>query len=51
MYDLSVTYNLIFFAACVALCVVWLFLTIDIIAARKPKKALKAACMTCGLRR
>lgn len=49
MYDLSVTYNLIFFAACVALCVVWLFLTIDIIAARKPKKALKAACMTCGI--
>lgn len=48
MYDLSVTYNLIFFAACVALCVVWLFLAIDVIATKQPKQALKVACLTLG---
>lgn len=49
MYDLSVRLNLVVFVAFIAVCVIWLFLAIDVIAAKQPKGGLKAACLTLGI--
>ena len=48
MSDLSVTFNLVIFAAACALAVLLLFFAIDIFAVKKPNKGLRAAAIVIG---